>query len=88
MPRLRRCVSGETCLSAAGGDILLSDVTPEFTTSLDELRGIIVQYLSTPHIFGGTHIAGGERLHDIVGSLCDVVNSTGGICPPRLRLVR
>ncbi len=61
----------------------LAALKPEFTTSLDELRSIIATHLSTPYAFGGAPIAGGERLHDIVGALCDAVNSTGDICPPR-----
>ncbi|CAN0254868.1 unnamed protein product, partial [Ectocarpus sp. 4 AP-2014] len=36
----------------------------------------------TPQMFAGQPIAGGERLHDIVGGLCEAVNSTGDVCPP------
>ncbi|CAM9769507.1 unnamed protein product [Ectocarpus sp. 12 AP-2014] len=66
----------------ADGAVPLSEVSPGFTTSLDELRDTIAEHLTTPHTFAGQPIAGGERLHDIVGGLCEAVNSTGDICPP------
>ncbi|CAM9855642.1 unnamed protein product, partial [Ectocarpus fasciculatus] len=66
----------------ADGAVPLSEVSPGFTTSLDELRDTIAEHLTAPHTFAGQPIAGGERLHDIVGGLCEAVNSTGHICPP------
>lgn len=70
-------------LFPAGDTVQLSEVVPEFTTSLKELRGIIAEHLTILHTFDGKPIAGGERLHAIVHGLCEAVNSTGDICPPR-----
>lgn len=67
----------------ADGAVPLTEVSPGFTASLDQLRGIIAEHLTTPHTFGGEPITGGQRLHDIVGGLCEMVNSTGDICPLR-----
>jgi len=58
-------------------------VVPSFTASLEELRGITAEQLAKPHKFGGARIAGGERLHATVAGLCDAINRTGDICPPR-----
>ncbi|CAB1099151.1 unnamed protein product [Ectocarpus sp. CCAP 1310/34] len=65
------------------GAVPLSEVSPGFTTLLDELRDTTAEHLTTPHMFAGQPITGGERLHDIVGGLCEAVNSTGDICFPR-----
>lgn len=66
-----------------GGAVPLSEVVPDFATSLDQLRGIIAEHLSTAHTFAGKDIAGGVRLNDIVAGLCESVNRTDAICPPR-----
>lgn len=65
------------------GAVALSDVVPEFAASLDQLRSTLSEHLCTPHNFGGVDIAGGERLHAIVGGLCIAVDSTQNISPPR-----
>ncbi|CAM9694172.1 unnamed protein product [Scytosiphon promiscuus] len=64
------------------GAVPLSEVSPGFAASLGYLRGVIAGHLRNPHTFGGKPITGGERLHDIMGGLCEVVNSTRDICPP------
>lgn len=68
---------------SADGAVPLSDVVPGFTTSVNELRGIIAEHLATGHQFAGKEIAGGERLHTTVVHLCEAINRTGDICPPR-----
>lgn len=70
-------------LLSSDGAVPLTEVSSGFTTCLNELRVIIAGHLSTPHNFGGQPIIGGERVHDIVRGLCDAVNSTEDICPPR-----
>lgn len=67
----------------ADGAVAVSDVVPGFAASLDHLRGLLSEHLCTSHIFGGVGIAGGERLHAIVGGLCIAVDSTQNISPPR-----
>lgn len=68
---------------SAGGAVPLSSVVPGFTASLNELKGIIAKNVVTGHKFAGKEIAGGERLHTIVVGLCEAINRTGDICPPR-----
>lgn len=67
----------------ADGAVPLSEVVPDFTASLDQLRGVIAEQLSASHTFAGQKISGGVRLNDIVAGLCETVNKTGKICPPR-----
>lgn len=66
-----------------GRAVELSEVVPLFADALDDLRGIIAKQLAVPHTFAGKLVAGGERLHATVVGLCDSVNRTGDICPPR-----
>ncbi|CAN0363637.1 unnamed protein product [Pylaiella littoralis] len=66
----------------AQGAVPLSTVTPEFSTSLDELRRTISQHLASPHTFAQRQIAGGQHINNIVGALCEAINETGNICPP------
>lgn len=68
---------------STGGAVPLTAVTPEFSASLGQLRRIVADHLATPHMFAGREIAGGERVNDIVGTLCTAINEAGNICPPR-----
>lgn len=75
--------SFNSCSLHVDGAVLLTEVSPGFKASLDDLRATVAGHLSTPHTFGGEEITGGERLQDIMGGLCTAVNSTEDICPPR-----
>ncbi len=70
------------------GAVPLSQVEPDFATSLDQLRVIIAERLSAVHTFAGKDITGGVRLNDIVVGLCESVNRTDKICPPRFAVHR
>lgn len=61
----------------------LSEVTPEFQSSMDGLRGYLADRLSTPHRFGGQDVLGGATLQPLMTNICESVSKGERIAPLR-----
>lgn len=60
-----------------------SEFTPTFKVAVNGLRSDIIEMLKTPHTFGGSPISGGDDMSCVMASLCDAVNDSKDISPPR-----